>query len=175
MPIQRTVWHLPRAGSLGRLQQRDEALPDPGPGEVRVRVAAVGLNFADLFAAQGLYSATPKGSFIPGLECAGVIDALGPGLPGDHALAEGERVVALTPFGGYATAINVGAAYLRPVPAGWSAAQAAAWPAAYAELERLAPRPPHVGAVFAFDRAPDGQQRAGPSAAIQPLAASCSR
>ena len=127
MPVQRTVWRLPRAGSLSRLQCRDEMLPDPGPGEVRVRVAAVGLNFADLFAAQGLYSATPRGSFIPGLECAGVVEALGPDLPAG-AWSPGDRVIALTRFGAYATALNVAAPYLRAVPAGWSTAQAAAWP-----------------------------------------------
>jgi alcohol dehydrogenase len=128
MVIQRTVWRLPRAGSLSRLQRRDETLADPGPGEARVRVEAIGLNFADLFAAQGLYSATPKGSFIPGLECAGVIESLGPGLHADCGIAVGDRVIALTRFGAYATAINVGMAYLRPVPRNWSAAQAAAWP-----------------------------------------------
>jgi len=128
MPIQRTVWRLPRAGSLSRLQRCDETLPELGPGEARVRVDAVGLNFADLFAAQGLYSATPRGSFIPGLECAGIVEALGPGLSHDAPYAIGDRVIALTRFGAYATALNVGLPYLRPVPAGWSAAQAAAWP-----------------------------------------------
>ena len=128
MPIQRTVWRLPRAGSLSRLERRDETLPEPGPGEARVRVAAIGLNFADLFAAQGLYSATPQGSFIPGLECSGVIEALGPELPGVPPFAVGDRVIALTRFGAYASAINVGVAYLRGIPASWSMAQAAAWP-----------------------------------------------
>jgi alcohol dehydrogenase len=128
MPTQRTVWHLPRAGSLDRLRRRDEVLPDPGPGEARVRVEAIGLNFADLFAAQGLYSATPAGPFVPGLECAGTIDAVGPGWPHDPGLAIGDRVIALTRFGAYATALNVAAPYLRAVPRGWSADQAAAWP-----------------------------------------------
>jgi alcohol dehydrogenase len=128
MPTQRTVWRLPRAGSLDRLERRDEPLPDPGPGEARVRVEAIGLNFADLFAAHGLYSATPRGSFIPGLECAGVVEALGSCAASDSRLAVGDRVIALTRFGAYATALNVGVPYLRPVPPGWSAAQAAAWP-----------------------------------------------
>ena len=88
MPLQRTVWRLPRAGSLGRLQRRDEPLPDPGPGEARVRVEAIGLNFADLFACQGLYSATPRGSFIPGLECAGHRSRRwAPAVPTDGGLA----------------------------------------------------------------------------------------
>jgi len=128
MTRQRTVWRLPRAGSLDRLERRDEALPDPAPGEARVRVEAIGLNFADLFAAQGLYSATPRGPFVPGLECAGVVEALGPGSAASGRLAVGDRVIALTRFGAYATALNVGVTYLRPAPAGWSAAQSAAWP-----------------------------------------------
>lgn len=126
MPTLRTVWRLPRAGSLARLQRQDETMPVPGPGEARVRVEAIGLNFADLFACQGLYSATPPGSFVPGLECAGIVEATGPGTTA--GLEVGQRVIALTRFGAYATAVNVGAAYLRPAPAGWSPAQAAAWP-----------------------------------------------
>jgi alcohol dehydrogenase len=127
MPTLRTVWRLPRAGSLARLQRQDEALPDPGPGEARVRVEAIGLNFADLFACQGLYSATPEGAFIPGLECAGIVEALGPAVPAAAGLEVGQRVVALTRFGAYATAINVGTDYLRHAPPDWTAAQAAAW------------------------------------------------
>ena len=127
MPILRTVWRLPRAGSLARLQRQDEALPEPGPGEARVRVEAIGLNFADLFACQGLYSATPEGSFIPGLECAGIVEALGPAVPAAAGLEVGQRVIALTRFGAYATAINVGTDYLRRAPTDWTAAQAAAW------------------------------------------------
>ena len=127
MPVQRTVWRLRRAGSLDELRRRDEFLPDPGPGEARVRVEAVGLNFADLFAAQGLYSATPRGSFVPGLECSGIIEALGPDGPAASGLAVGDRVIALTRFGAYATALNVGLAYLRAAPADWTAAEAAAW------------------------------------------------
>jgi alcohol dehydrogenase len=128
MPPERIVWRLPRAGSLDRLALGREPLAEPGPGEARVRVEAIGLNFADLFACQGLYSATPQGSFIPGLECAGVIEALGPAFPDEADLRIGDRVVALTRFGAYTTALNAGAALLRRVPVGWSATQAAAWP-----------------------------------------------
>ena len=82
---QRDVWRIDRAGSLDRLTRRTETLDAPGPGEARVAVQAIGLNFADIFACLGLYSATPKGSFIPGLEFSGVVDALGPALPGAPA------------------------------------------------------------------------------------------
>jgi len=127
MPIPRTVWRLSRAGSLNRLRQHDETLPEPGLQEARIRVEAVGLNFADLFAAQGLYSATPAGAFVPGLECAGTIDALGPGAE-TAGLVRGDRVIVLTRFGAYATALNIPVAYLHRAPPSWSAEQCAAWP-----------------------------------------------
>jgi alcohol dehydrogenase len=121
----RRAWRIDRAGSLDRLRCVEEALPPPAEREVRLRVAAVGVNFADAFACQGLYSATPQGSFVPGLECAGIVEAVGVGVTGWRI---GDQALALTRFGGYATALNVDARYLHPVPAGWSLEQAAAWP-----------------------------------------------
>jgi len=127
----REVWRIDRAGSLDRLTRRREPLPPPGPGEARVAVRAIGLNFADIFACLGLYSATPSGSFVPGLECAGVVEALGPeaspAAP-EAGIAVGDRVMVLTRFGGYATALNVPVAYLHPIPPGWSFAEGAAFP-----------------------------------------------
>ena len=127
MSVLRHAWRTRRAGSLRRLQCVEEPLPPPGPGEARLRVEAVGVNFADIFACLGLYSATPDGSFVPGLECAGVIEALGPGGERQRWRA-GDRVIALTRFGAYATALNAGLDFLLPVPEGWSPAQAAAYP-----------------------------------------------
>lgn len=125
----RRAWRIDRAGSLDRLKLVEEPLPPPGPGEARVRVRAIGLNFADAFACLGLYSATPAGSFVPGLECAGVVEALGAPASGRPAgVAVGDEVVVLTRFGGYATALNVDTRYLHRIPAGWSFATAAAWP-----------------------------------------------
>jgi synaptic vesicle membrane protein VAT-1 len=127
----RDVWRIDRAGSLDRLVRRTEVLPPPGPGEARVVVKAVGLNFADIFACLGLYSATPRGSFVPGLECAGVVEALGPpasaGGPAS-GVDVGDRVIVLTRFGGYASALNIGTGYLHPMPSAWSFAEAAAYP-----------------------------------------------
>jgi NADPH:quinone reductase-like Zn-dependent oxidoreductase len=129
--VTRDVWRIDRAGSLDRLTRRAEALAAPGPGEARVSVRAIGLNFADIFACLGLYSATPKGSFVPGLEFSGVIEALGPPAPGDThpaPLQVGDPVVGLTRFGAYATALNVRTPYLRAIRPGWSFVQAAAYP-----------------------------------------------
>jgi NADPH:quinone reductase-like Zn-dependent oxidoreductase len=128
MTMLRQVWRIDKAGSLDRLRLQDEALPEPAPGAARVRVETVGLNFADVFACLGLYSATPAGAFIPGLEYAGTIEGFGPGTEARTDLRVGDRVVGLTRFGGYATALNAGVEFLRRSPDGWSAAQAAAWP-----------------------------------------------
>jgi alcohol dehydrogenase len=121
----RQVWRIRKAGSLERLRQERDELPAPKPGQVRVAVGAVGLNFADVFACMGLYSATPTGPFVPGLEFAGIVEEAGTGVTG---LVPGSTVVGLTRFGAYATHINVDTSYLRSVPAGWTLADGAAYP-----------------------------------------------
>jgi alcohol dehydrogenase len=121
----RDVWRIHRAGSLDRLTRETEELEAPPSGHARVAVGAVGLNFADLAACLGLYSATPKGDFVPGLEFAGTVETVGEGV---GAIAPGDRVIGLTRFGGYATHVNADARYLHPLPAGWSLADGAALP-----------------------------------------------
>ena len=121
----RRIWRVARAGSLDRLSLEQDTATPPGPGQATVRVGAVGLNFADIFASMGLYSATPAGPFIPGLEFAGTIEALGPGA---SVWQEGDRVLGVTRFGAYATAVTVDTRYLYRLPAGWSAADGAAFP-----------------------------------------------
>jgi synaptic vesicle membrane protein VAT-1 len=127
----RDVWRVRKAGSLRDLRREREGLAPPGPGEARVRVEAIGLNFADVFSCLGLYSATPRGSFVPGLECAGTVEAVAdpaPGSGGRHGCAPGDRVMVLTRFGGFANALNCDTRYLLPVPDTWSTEQAAAFP-----------------------------------------------
>ena len=121
----RDVWRIPQSGSLDRLRRETEDLEAPPPGHARVAVGAVGLNFADVFACLGLYSATPAGAFVPGLEFAGTVEAVAEGV---SAVAQGDRVMGLTRFGGYATSVNADARYLRPLPDGWSFAEGAALP-----------------------------------------------
>jgi NADPH:quinone reductase-like Zn-dependent oxidoreductase len=130
--VTREVWRISRAGSLDRLRMEREELPPPGPGQARVAVRAVGLNLADVFACLGLYSATPRGPFVPGLEFAGVVEEAGPDLlspcdPGP-VFHPGDRVIGLTRFGAYATAINADRRYLRPMAESWSFAEAASFP-----------------------------------------------
>jgi alcohol dehydrogenase len=120
-----TAWRILRAGSLDRLSLEVVAERPPGPGEALVRVQAAGLNFADIFAVLGLYSATPKGPFVPGLEFSGVVAAVG---EGTASVRVGMPVIGLTRFGAYATSVTVGAQYLRALPGGWTPAQGAAYP-----------------------------------------------
>jgi putative PIG3 family NAD(P)H quinone oxidoreductase len=102
-------------------------VPDPvaGEGEVVVDVTAAGVNRADMSQRQGFYPPPPGASEYPGLECAGVISAVGPGVADRHV---GERVAALLAGGGYAEKVAVPAGQLLPVPAGLSLQEAAALP-----------------------------------------------
>jgi putative PIG3 family NAD(P)H quinone oxidoreductase len=99
--------------------------PEPGDGEVVVDVTAAAVNRADLLQRQGHYPPPPGAPDYPGLECSGVISAVGPGA-GDHHV--GERVCALLAGGGYAERVAVPAGQLLPVPAGLSLVEAAALP-----------------------------------------------
>lgn len=115
--VERKVYRMPKAGSLKDLQLQSERLEPPGPDEVCVQVKAIGLNFADIFAMQGLYSATPAGSFIPGLEFAGEIIAVGPDV---QEWKVGDKVMGATKFGGYVSHINSHRRYVVPLPGEWT-------------------------------------------------------
>ena len=112
-----------KPGAPESLLIRDYPDPVPGQGQIRVRVRAAGLNFADCMARMGIYPGAPKPPFIPGLECAGTVDAVGAGVPADWM---GKRVVAMTWFGGYAEAMLTTPEDVFLIPAGKSFEQAAA-------------------------------------------------
>lgn len=115
--LERRIYRMSKAGSIKNLKLLTEELEPPQADEVCVQVRAVGLNFADIFAMQGLYSATPAGSFIPGLEFSGEIIAVG------EAVKEwevGDRVMGATKFGGYVSHINSHHRYVIPLPEAWS-------------------------------------------------------
>ncbi|MFN3714815.1 MAG: synaptic vesicle VAT-1 family membrane protein [Alcanivoracaceae bacterium] len=122
--MERQVWRTAKAGKLSDLQLCREVLPTLAVDKVRVRVHACGLNFADIFALTGLYSATPPGSFIPGLEFAGEVIAVGAEV---SACRVGDRVMGVTRFGGYATAIDSAPGYLHALPKSWDFADGAAY------------------------------------------------
>ncbi len=125
-----TVWETHKAGSLASLVQKQRPLHPLSLGHFRVQVHAVGLNFADIFALTGLYSATPEGAFIPGLEFAGTVIDTGSDTDNtDSPFQVGDRVMGVTRFGGYCSIIDSEPDYLIPLPNDWSFAQGAAFPA----------------------------------------------
>ena len=123
----RQVW-VTRAGPPETLQVREAPDPVPGPGQVRLRVAAAGVNFADVMMRLGIYPDAPPLPAVPGYEAAGVIDAVGEGVP---AARVGERVLAFCRFGGYADLLCVAREAVFPVPDGVPLTIAAALPVNY--------------------------------------------
>ena len=112
----------------GTPELADLPMPEPGPGELRVRIAACGLNFADLLMVKGQYQDTPAPPFVLGMEIAGTVDALGPGVtfptPGTRVAGFGGRG-GLAEFGCFAADRAV------PLPDGMSFQDAAALQIAY--------------------------------------------
>jgi NADPH:quinone reductase len=102
--------------------------PDPSAGQVRVRVGAAGLNFADALFVQGLYQIKPPLPFVPGNEIAGVVDAVGDGVDG---WTVGERVFANVGLGGFATHVVVDARRLMRTPDSMTDGQAATFSQSY--------------------------------------------
>ena len=120
--MERQVYRMAKTGSIADLKLEKQELQEPGPDEVTVAVRAIGLNFADVFAMQGLYKAAPKMDFIPGLEFAGEVITVGKGVT---EWKVGDRVMGATKFGGYVTHLNSHRRYVLPLPAEWSFAQGA--------------------------------------------------
>lgn len=123
----RQVW-ITRAGAPEVLQVREAPDPEAGAGQVRVRVRAAGINFADLVARQGMYRDAPPIPCVVGYEVAGVVDQVGAGVAG---FAVGDRVMAMPKFGGYSDTVVVPAAQALRMPAAMSFEEGAALPVVY--------------------------------------------
>src|SRR6186997_877960 len=113
------------AGGPEVLVVRDLPDPEPGPGEVVLAVAAAGLNRADTLQRQGFYPPPPGASDVLGLECSGVVSAVGEGV-GDWSV--GDEVCCLLAGGGYAEKVLVPAGQVMPVPDGVDLVTAGALP-----------------------------------------------
>jgi NADPH:quinone reductase-like Zn-dependent oxidoreductase len=116
-------------GGPGVLKVQEQPDPTVGPGGVRIQVAAAGINFADVMARMGLYADAPKTPCVVGYEVAGTILEVGEGVDG---LTPGERVLAGTQFGGYASQVVVPAGDVVALPDRLSFEQGAAIPVNYA-------------------------------------------
>lgn len=103
----------------------DRPMPEPRHGEVRIAVAYAGVNRPDALQRAGLYNPPKGASDLPGLEAAGTITAVGPGV---SEWSAGDEVCALLPGGGYAEEVCTPAAHCLPVPKGLSLKQAACLP-----------------------------------------------
>jgi NADPH:quinone reductase-like Zn-dependent oxidoreductase len=111
------------------LQVQERPDPSVGAGEVRIAVAAAGINFADLLARTGMYPDAPKPPSVVGYEVAGTVESVGEGVTD---LALGDRVLAGTRFDGYAELVVAKAVDVIPLPEGLSFEQGAAIPVNYA-------------------------------------------
>ncbi|SHI83637.1 NAD(P)H-quinone oxidoreductase [Wenxinia saemankumensis] len=114
-----------RPGGPEVLVPASREVPVPEAGEVRIAVAFAGVNRPDALQRAGAYDPPPGASDLPGLECAGRIDAVGPGVTD---LAVGDAVCALLPGGGYAQYAVMPAAHCLPVPQGMGMKDAACLP-----------------------------------------------
>lgn len=123
--MNRQSYRVFKPGSLKKLKFVDETLSKPGKDQVTVEVKAIGLNYADIFAIMGLYSATPKEPFVPGLEYAGVVAEVGENVRG---IQVGDKVMGVTRFGAYTNRLNIDQRYVMPLPPGWSFEESAAFP-----------------------------------------------
>ncbi len=115
-------------GGPGVLEVQEQPDPVLGPGQVRIEVAAAGINFADVMARIGLYADAPKTPCVVGYEVAGTILELGEGV---ENLTVGQRVFAGTKFGGYASQVVAGAGDIVALPDELSFEQGAAIPVNY--------------------------------------------
>jgi len=115
-------------GGPEQLRLTTRPMPQPGDGEVLIRVAAAGVNRPDVVQRQGHYPPPPGASDLPGLEVAGTVTGLGPNVEG---IAVGDEVTALLSGGGYAEYATAAAPLCLPIPTGLSMVEGAALPETY--------------------------------------------
>src|SRR6185369_505775 len=123
----RAVW-IPKPGPPEVLEVREGVDPVAKDDQVMVRVRASGVNFADVSARLGVYPDAPPPPCVVGYEVSGVVEQVGANVQG---IKSGDRILALTRFGGYADAIAIPAAQVFGMPAAMSFEEAAAIPVNY--------------------------------------------
>ncbi|MEM5583010.1 NAD(P)H-quinone oxidoreductase [Roseibium sp. AS2] len=125
LPDSMTVVAIQEPGGPDVLRMEERPVPEPGPGEILIRVAAAGVNRPDVLQRKGAYPPPAGASDLPGLEVSGEVVARGEGA-GRHEI--GARVTALAPGGGYAAYCKVPEGHALPVPEGLTMVEAAALP-----------------------------------------------
>jgi NADPH2:quinone reductase len=122
------AWRVHAWGEPETMSLEDVPVPEPGAGQVRIRNRAAGLNFFDILQVQGKYQIKPPFPFTPGAEVAGIVDAVGPGVP---EFQIGEPVLSITHGGGLAEYALSRAETTFPIPGFMDVAVAAALPIVY--------------------------------------------
>ena len=125
LPERMRAVEISRPGGPEVLRLAEVAVPEPGPGQILIEVAYAGVNRPDALQRAGAYAPPPSASPLPGLEAAGRVAALGPGVT---EWAVGDQVTALLPGGGYADYAVTPAAHALPVPEGMGLREAACLP-----------------------------------------------
>lgn len=120
----KSIW-IQSKGGVEKLQLRETEKPSVKPDEVLVQVKAFGLNFADVLARLGMYPDAPPFPFIPGYEISGIVEKVGEAV---STLKQGDKVLALTSFGGYAEYAVASELATRKIPENLSWTEAAALP-----------------------------------------------
>lgn len=115
MSVENLSMVITRPGGPEVLQPLASTIPEPSPGEVRLRVLAAGVSYGDVMMRRGNVPGSPKLPYAPGYDVVGEVEALGVGV---SSLRPGTRVVAITSTGGYARFRNLNAADLVPIPDG---------------------------------------------------------
>ena len=128
LPAKMTAIAISEPGGPRVLKPEKRDVPQPGEGEILIRVRAAGVNRPDVQQRKGLYPAPPGASDLPGLEAAGEVAALG---EGTKRWRIGDAVCALTPGGGYAEYVAVHESHALPLPSGFTFTEAAAIPENY--------------------------------------------
>jgi synaptic vesicle membrane protein VAT-1 len=123
----RQVW-ITKMGAPEVLEVREAPDPEAAAGQVRIRVRAAGINFADLMARIGLYPDAPKIPCVVGYEVSGTIDQVGEGVTG---FTVGDRVFGMPRFGGYSDTIAISAEQVFQMPEEMTFEEAAALPVVY--------------------------------------------
>src|ERR1700716_1738145 len=109
------VYAITRDPGPGAVEARTTDIPDPGAGQVRVRVETSGVSYGDLLFQRGVVPGGPKIPFVPGCDLTGTVESVGAGVTG---LEPGQRVTALVVSDGYSSLLNLPAERLVPVPDG---------------------------------------------------------
>ncbi len=123
----RQVW-ITKAGEPEVLKVKEAPDPEPKAGEIRIRVEAAGVNFADIMGRMGMYPDLPGIPIVVGYEVAGRVDKVGDGVSAGWT---GKDVFAMTRFGGYSSLVCVPEKQVFERPQGMSALEGAAFPVVY--------------------------------------------